>query len=50
MQGVRTLWDGISGEDAGTAGTVAESHDGGIKVKVDMPGIFREVAVMGSSV
>ena len=50
MQGMGTLWDSITGEHTRSAGTVAESQDSGIKVKVDMLGIFHKVAVMGGGI
>ena len=47
MQGVGTLGNGIAGEHTGAAGTVAQSHDGGIQVEIDMLGILLQVAVVG---
>ena len=48
MQGVGTLGNGIAGEHTGAAGTVAESHDGGIQVEVDMLSILLQNAASTS--
>ena len=50
MQSVGALRDGVTGENARAAGTVAESHDGGIEVEVDVLCVFLKVTVMRSGI
>ena len=48
VQGVGALGNGISGEHARATRAVAQSHHGGVKVQVDVLGIFLKVAVVSA--